>query len=59
MLAQLFGLSRQGFYKRMNKLHLEDKQDVVVEKLVVRERKLQQRIGGKKLYRMLKPELDD
>jgi putative transposase len=42
----------------MNKLKDQDKQDVVVEKLVVRERKLQQRIGGKKLYRLLKPEME-
>lgn len=41
----------------MQTLKKEDKQDVLVEKLVVRERKVQQRIGGKKLYRMLKPEL--
>ena len=29
-----------------------------MEKLVVRERTVQQRVGGKKLYRMLKPEMD-
>jgi putative transposase len=43
----------------MEKLDADVKNDEVVEPLVVRERKLQQRIGGKKLYRMLKPEMNE
>jgi transposase InsO family protein len=43
----------------MKSARLQDGQGMVVEHLVMRERKLQQRIGGKKLYRMLKPELTD
>lgn len=43
----------------MQRNEKEGKQDTLVERLVVRERKTQQRIGGKKLYRMLKPEMDE
>lgn len=43
----------------MKSVRVLDYQATVVEHLVLRERKLQQRIGGKKLYRMLKPELTD
>lgn len=38
---------------------MQNNQAPVVHKLVVRERSLQQRIGGKKLYRMLKHEMTD
>lgn len=57
LLVQLFGITRQAIYKRLKKAKQQDSQASVVEQLVVRERSLQQRIGGRKLYHLLKDEL--
>lgn len=57
LLTQLFGITRQAIYKRLRKVKEQDNQASVVEQLVTRERSLQQRIGGRKLYHLLKDEL--
>ena len=57
-LCEKTGMSRQNFYKgRRGRVRREVDGDLV-EQLVRAERMLQPRLGGKKLYRLLKPEFE-
>jgi len=54
-MAQLFGITRQGYYK-MQKRKLEQKTvNEMVKKKIMEVRKLMPRLGGRKLFYLLKP----
>jgi len=52
-------MSRQNYYKSHQRRRRKEVDDELVEKLVKVERASQPRLGGRKLYFMLKPELED
>jgi putative transposase len=57
-MAELFKISRQGYYKLFNAYDSFEQDAKVIRKLVLRIRRFMPRIGGKKLYFVLKPELN-
>jgi transposase InsO family protein len=52
-------MTRQNYYARRQKRKGRQVDGQLVEALVQRERQLQSRLGGRKLYHMLKPELKE
>ncbi len=52
-------MTRQNYYARRQKRKRRQVDGELVEALVQRERQLQSRLGGRKLYHMLKPELKE
>jgi transposase InsO family protein len=52
-------MTRQNYYARRQKRKRRQVDGQLVEALVQRERQLQSRLGGRKLYHMLKPELKE
>lgn len=52
-------MSRQNYYKAHQRRRRKEVDDELIEKLVKVERASQPRLGGRKLYFMLKPELED
>ncbi len=59
ILAQLFGISRQWYYKMQGRNRRQKAQQEEVKKRVLAVRKVMPRLGGRKLYHMLKPSLGD
>ena len=57
MLCAYFKCSRNSYYKRIKAKEIELMFESFLLDLVLRERKLQPRIGGKKLYYLLKEEI--
>lgn len=54
----MFGISRQAYYKRHHKVYANNRQNLQALHLVSQHRKEQGRIGTRKLYLMIKPELN-
>ena len=52
-----FGVTRQAYYKQLSRQRLQDQRDQVVGQLVHDIRCLLPRIGGKKLFAMIKEDL--
>src|SRR5512140_2124708 len=50
-------MSRQNYYARRQRRERQAVDADLIEELVLEERKLQPRLGGRKLYNMLQPEL--
>jgi putative transposase len=59
LLCRKVIMSRQNYYKAHQRRRRKEVDDELVEKLVKVERASQPRLGGRKLYFMLKPELED
>jgi len=57
-LCEKAGMSRQNYYKGRKKRARREVDAGLVEELVRAERAVQPRLGGKKLHRLLKPELE-
>jgi transposase InsO family protein len=53
-LCKYYGLSRNGYYKSINKDITEELSESLIAEMVQEERRYQPRIGGKKLYHMYK-----
>jgi transposase InsO family protein len=56
-LCALFGRSRQAFYKGIKRRSQEIYDQELIVQMVQKKRKLMPRIGGRKLYSMLKPDI--
>jgi putative transposase len=54
VLCGLFGKSRQAYYARSYREERQRFEDAIVVDLVREERKIARRVGGKKLYLILK-----
>lgn len=55
----MFGISRQAYYKRMHSARVADQTNAIVLKLVRQERRVQYRLGTRKVYRTIKPNLNN
>lgn len=55
VLCGLFGKSRQAYYDTTRRAEKQDFEDAILVDLVKKERKIAKRVGGKKLYLILKP----
>lgn len=53
----MFGISRQAWHKRQKRVFLEKQQEETIIQLIREPRKIMPRLGGKKVYRKIKPEL--
>lgn len=58
-LCRRAGISRQNFYKGRRHCLRRHVDADLIESLVIEERKLQPRLGGRKLYYLLKPKLEE
>ncbi len=58
-LCEKTGMSRQNFYKGRRKRKHREVDGELIEELVRAERMVQPRLGGKKLYRLLKSDLEN
>lgn len=58
-MAELFKISRQGYYQLLQKHQKDDSDAKAITNLVLNLRRTMPRIGGKKLYYLVKPEMDD
>jgi transposase InsO family protein len=58
-LAKKLGMSRQNFYKERIKKHRSEVDDEFIEQLIKAERRLQPRLGGRKLFKILSPMLEN
>ena len=58
-LCEKTGMSRQNFYKGRKQRQRREVDADLIEELVKAERAIQPRLGGKKLYYMLKPKLQE
>jgi len=56
-LCRKLGMSRQNYYLRRQRRQRRQVEGELVAQLVQQERRLQPRLGGRKLYHLLKPEL--
>lgn len=56
-LCGRLGMSRQNYYREARQRQRRQVDESLVVELVQRERRLQPRLGGRKLFRMLQPEL--
>jgi len=54
LICQSFGYSRQAYYKKVRMIQEEKFKTEIVLKLIKERRKLMPRVGGKKLYYLLK-----
>lgn len=59
LLCSKVSMSRQNYYKAHHRRRRKEIDNELVERLVKAERASQPRLGGRKLYFMLKPELDE
>jgi len=57
-MCEVFGLSRQALYKRANKEIESALENEMVLQIIVPYRKKMPRLGGKKLYKLIKPDLN-
>jgi putative transposase len=58
ILCEKTGMSRQNYYKGQSKRARLEVNGDLIEELARAERAVQPRLGGKKLHRLLKPELE-
>lgn len=58
MISETLGYSRQYFYKQKQDLQKQHNKDQQVKALALAERKLLPRVGGKKIYHLIKGELN-
>ena len=59
MLCERVGMSRQNYYAARRLRHRREIDESMVVELVRRERRMQPRIGGRKLLHLVRPELDE
>ncbi len=59
MISETLGYSRQYYYKQNRDMQKQYTKDEDVKSLVLSERKLLPRIGGRKIYHLIKPKLAD
>jgi transposase InsO family protein len=59
VLCEKTGMSRQNFYKGRTRRERQKADAGLIETLVRAERAVQPRLGGKKLHRLLRPELEE
>jgi len=57
-ICELFGLTRQGYYKRNQAFSRKKKENEIIISLVQQQRVLMTRIGTRKLHYLIKPSLD-
>jgi len=57
-LCGFFGLSRWGYYKSMQERIREGYSKEMMAKLVMEQKRIMPRIGGKKLYHILRPDIE-
>jgi putative transposase len=57
-VCRRLGMSRQNYYARREQRQRRRVDGELIKQLVQQERKLQMRLGGRKLYHMLKPKLE-
>lgn len=58
-LCEKTGMRRQNYYRRKDRRTRREVDADLIEELAKAERAVQPRLGGKKLYRVLKPKLED
>lgn len=58
-LCDLFGKSRQGYYQQIKYKYKERLKAEILLQLVEKERKIMPRIGGRKLYELIRPRLSE
>ena len=58
-LCKIFDISRQGYYKSLKKKQKRNYQEDIIIKMVQDHRRKMPMIGGKKLYRIIKPDLQE
>ena len=56
-VCRRLGMSRQNYYAQRQRRQRQAVDAGVIEEMVLAERRLQPRLGGRKLYKMLQPEL--
>jgi hypothetical protein len=56
-VCQRLGMSRQNYYAQRRRRQREAVDGELIERLVQRERRMQPRLGGRKLHRVLGKEL--
>lgn len=56
-VCRRLGMSRQNYYARRQRRQRQAVDVDLIEQMVLEERRLQPRLGGRKLYQMLQPEL--
>lgn len=54
-ICKLFGKTRQAYYDKTRRVEKQNFEDAILVDLVKEERKIAKRVGGKKLYLILKP----
>ena len=57
-LCSYFGISRSGYYKSLKERQKEEQEGLLIEQLIQSTRKRLPRIGGKKVYKLLTPDLE-
>jgi len=57
-VCEEFGITRQGYYKMQNKAEKESLNEEIILEMVRRKRKILVRSGGKKIYYLIKPEMN-
>jgi putative transposase len=55
----LFGKSRQGYYQRKKYVYTEQVKSEILLQMVAKQRKLMPRVGGRKLLRLIQPQLPE
>lgn len=58
MLYEVFGISRQAYYKRLNRKDFVEHRTKSVLALVMQHRREQHRLGTLKVYKLIKPQLE-
>lgn len=58
MLYEVFGISRQAYYKRLRRKDFVEQQTRSVTALVMKYRREQPRLGTLKVYKLIKPQLE-
>jgi putative transposase len=59
MLCERVEMSRQNYYAARRLRHRREIDEAMIVELVKRERRMQPRLGGRKLLRLLRPDLDE
>lgn len=55
----MFGISRQAWHKRQKRIGIEQRQEETIIQLIGEHRKKMPRLGGKKVYHKIKPQLQE
>ena len=55
----MFGISRQAFYKRKQKIAIDNQENEMVLTLVKKQRREQYRLGTRKVFQIIKPKIEN